>query len=130
MDEETEKLIARANAAIVETARLIQTNLAWQAKTHAQLKRMKLRACFQPKSYRFYSPINLPDHPYRPQDEHPRSAPPANTNRQTARQRSARAEAANPWVSSVAKTGGCPEAGMRRAEVPLVPRITLRDTCP
>jgi hypothetical protein len=47
MDEETEKLVARANAAIVEAARLMQTNLAWQAKTHAQLKRMKLRACFQ-----------------------------------------------------------------------------------
>jgi hypothetical protein len=72
MDEGTEKLIARANAAIVEAARLIQTNLAWQEMTRAQLKRMKLRACFQPKSYRFYSPIYLPNHPYRPQDEHAR----------------------------------------------------------
>jgi len=63
MTNETEELIARANAAMAEAARLIEANLLWQARAHALLRRMSFRASFQPKYFTLYYRPDLPDQP-------------------------------------------------------------------
>ena len=65
MTNETDELIARADAAMAEAARLIEANLLWQARAHALLRRMRFGTSFQPKDFTVYYPPNFPDRPVR-----------------------------------------------------------------
>jgi len=66
--DDTEKLLARATAAIAEATRLMEENRKWQAKMSAGLRRMHFSASFYPKTLRLFSPLDFPDRrtPYQP----------------------------------------------------------------
>ena len=65
---DTEKLLARAAAAIAEAKQLLAKNVAWQAEIHYRLRLMITRTVFHPRSLRFYSPADFPEPklPYQP----------------------------------------------------------------
>jgi len=56
----TEKLFARAAAAMVDAQMLAARNRAWQAEVTFGMRRMIERTCFHPKSLTLYSPADFP----------------------------------------------------------------------
>jgi hypothetical protein len=57
---DTDRLLARATAAIWEARRLVETNLLWQAHINGGLKRMHFRASFLPTTFKIFSPLDVP----------------------------------------------------------------------
>ena len=57
--DETEKLFARASAAIAEAARLAEESYGWRKRLDQGIRRMRFRAAFHPKSLRIYSPLDF-----------------------------------------------------------------------
>lgn len=56
---ETEKLFARANAAIAEATRLAEESLDWRRTVGKGVRLMHIRARFYPKTLKFYSPLDF-----------------------------------------------------------------------
>jgi hypothetical protein len=57
--DDTDKLLARATAAIAESVRLLEENLSWQMNIRGGLRLMRLRANFKPKAHRLLSPLDF-----------------------------------------------------------------------
>jgi hypothetical protein len=68
MEQETEDLFARADAAASEARRLLKINWYWQKQTYAAVRRMRLLAVFEPVARRATYPqdLRLPPPTYRP----------------------------------------------------------------
>jgi hypothetical protein len=57
--EETEKLFARANAAIAEAARLAEESYVRRKSLCEAIRHMQFKARFRPKTDRFYTPADF-----------------------------------------------------------------------
>jgi hypothetical protein len=57
--DDTEKLFARASAAIAEATRLAEESLDWRKSLSERIRCMRTRAKFHPKSLRIYSPLDF-----------------------------------------------------------------------
>jgi len=57
--DESEKLFARANAAIAEAARLAEESFVQRKNLGERIRLMRLKAMFYPKTKRFYSPTDI-----------------------------------------------------------------------
>lgn len=60
MAQELDELVARAHAVVLEAKRLIEINWDWQVRTHDTVRRMYLRAIFDPDDRRATYPQDLP----------------------------------------------------------------------
>ena len=79
MAQDTQTLFDRANAAILEATRLIKINLGWQARAHATVRRISMRAIFEGDSRRPTYPQDIREQhrqyePWPSEDAPPRVA--------------------------------------------------------
>lgn len=66
MARETEALFARAEAAAAEAKRLVEINWDWQHRTYGAVRRMYLRAVFEPLGRRITYPHDVRKQPRPP----------------------------------------------------------------